>query len=318
MSTTSPGPANGQFLRKANLVVSKGLQGMDLSQLRFRFEVRASDAETPNTATIRVYNASDNTAQTILAEYDTVTLQAGYENGNFGIIFQGDIKQFRTGRERNVDSYLDILAADGDEAYNFGVVNQSLAAGFTAPDELSTYAAALGIPVDINAEGFLTAGGIVPSPRGKVMWGMARAHMRTLASKFDCRWSIQNGQVTLIPNTGYLPGKAVQINSASGMLGTPEQTDNGISIRCYLNPLIKIGQAVQINNKDINQTVVKQQFFPSYTSQYYPATVTNDGFYRVLVAEHAGDTRGNDWYTELTCLDIDISSPAATSVLSHG
>jgi hypothetical protein len=110
----------------------------------------------------------------------------------------------------------------------------------------------------------------------------------------------------------------VQINTANGMIGAPEQTDNGIMVRCYLNPLIKIGQQVEINNKDINQAVIKSQFFPSYQSQYYPATISNDGFYRVLVAEHSGDTRANEFFTELTCLDIDISSPAKNSVLAAG
>jgi hypothetical protein len=67
-----------------------------------------------------------------------------------------------------------------------------------------------------------------------------------------------------------------------------------------------------------NRNTLNKQMFPSYTSQYYPATVTNDGFYRVMVAEHVGDTRGNDWYTELTCLAADISAPASSAVLPAG
>ena len=315
MSTT-PGPATGQFLRFAQLVVSKGGQGLDLSNLRFRFEVRASDVETPNTLSCRVYNLAGETVNRIIQEFDTVTLTAGYQTGNQGTIFQGDIKQFRRGRERNVDNYLDILAADGDQSYNFAVINQSFPAGTTESQELSAIASSLGLPVAPTAEGFLTTGGILP--RGKTRFGMARLHMANLARRNNVRWSIQNGVVTLIPETGFLPGQVVAINTASGMIGTPEQTDNGIVVRCYLNPLIRIGQAVKINNGDINQAIIKSQFFPSYTSQYYPATVANDGLYRVLVAEHVGDIRANDWYTELTCLDIDASSPTATSVLANG
>jgi hypothetical protein len=123
---------------------------------------------------------------------------------------------------------------------------------------------------------------------------------------------------TLVPNTGYLPGQAVQINSATGMIGTPESTEDGIKIRCYLNPLIRIGQLVQINQADINRNTLNKQMFPSYTSQYYPATTTHDGFYRVIVAEHVDDTQDNDWYTELTCLAADISSPVSSSVQSNG
>jgi hypothetical protein len=308
------GPATGQFLRSASLVVTKGTApgspGLDLSNLRFRFEVRASDAETPNTMTVRVYNLAQTTVNSIIQEFDTVILTAGYQTGNKGTIFQGDIKQFRFGRERNVDSYLDIFAGDGDQAYNEKIINQSFPAGTTDSQSLSAIAASMGLPVANTADGFLTTGGILP--RGKTQFGMARVFMRDLARNNDTRWSIQNGVLTLIPNTGFLPGQIVQLNSATGMIGTPEQTDNGIMIRCLLNPLIKIGQAVQINNADINQATIKSQFFPSYTSQYYPATIANDGIYRVLVAEHVGDTRGSEWATELTCLVINQSPTAAT------
>jgi hypothetical protein len=310
------GPANGQFGTKANLVVSTGGKGLDISQQQFRFEVRGADNETPNTAVIRVYNLSDSTAKSIIAEFDTVTLQAGFQFGNFGIIFQGTIKQFRRGRERNVDNYLDILAADGDEAYNFGVVNQSFAAGGSYSDQLTALSSAMGTTVDPNADSYVSTGGILP--RGKVLFGMARLYMRNIQQNTNSRWSIQNGKVTLVPNTGYLPGDIVKLNSSSGLIGVPEQTDNGITISCLLNPLIKIGQRVQINNADINQATIKEQFFPSYTSQYYPASLSHDGIYRVLVAEHIGDTRGSDWQTELTCLNIDPSSAPSSAVLSHG
>lgn len=310
---------NSQFGRFGQLVVSKGGKGLDISNLRFRFEVRASDVETPNTLVVRVYNLSEETVNSIIKEFDTVTLTAGYENGNKGNIFQGDIKQFYFGRERNVDRFLEIRAGDGDRAYNNAIINQTFPAGTTDAQELSAIAAAMNIPVAETAEGFLATGGILP--RGKTRWGMARAQMAELAKKNDCRWSIQNGVITLVPNTGYLPGQAVDINSSTGMIGTPEQTDNGIIVRCLLNPAIKIGQAVHINNRDINQATIKSQMWPSYLSQYYPATVTNDGLYRVLVAEHFGDTRGSgggDWATELVCLDIDPSSTGRSSVLPRG
>lgn len=304
------------WLRTATLVVSKGGSGLDLSNLRIRFEVRASDLETPNTLVCRVYNPSQQTVNTVINEFDTVTLSAGYQQGNQGLIFQGSIKQIYKGRERNVDNFLEIRAADGDEAYNFAMMNQSFPAGTTDQQELSAIAAAMKIPSAPTNDGLLTTGGILP--RGKTRFGMAKAFARDLAERNNCRWSIQNGVLTLIPVTGYLPGEAVAINSSSGMIGTPEQTDNGIFVRCYLNPLIKIGQAIQINNADINQTVVREQFFPSYQSLYFPATVTNDGLYRVLVCEHFGDSRGSEWTTELTCLSIDPSSPSDRSVLPNG
>ena len=227
MSTTATA-WGGQFIRYGQLVVSNGSNGIDLSSLRFRFDVRASDVETPNTLVVRVYNLAQQTVNSIVQEFDTVTLTAGYQNGNKGNIFQGDIKQFYFGKERNVDSFLEIRAGDGDHAYNFSVINQAFPAGTTDQQQLSTLASAMGLSVAQTANGFLTTGGILP--RGKTMFGMARLHMAALAKKNNCRWSIQNGVVTLVPNTGYLPGQAVEINSATGMIGAPEQTDNGIVV----------------------------------------------------------------------------------------
>src|SRR5579863_3749594 len=153
---------NGRnWLRFAQLIVLKSSSeeiALDVSNLRFRFEVRADDADSLNTLTVRVYNPSPNTAKTIIQEYDRVILTAGYVDGLKGNIFQGTIQQYKYGRERNVDSYLDLFAADGDEARNFGTVNASRPAGTTDEQSLADIASAMNIPVAKSANGFLTFG----------------------------------------------------------------------------------------------------------------------------------------------------------------
>jgi hypothetical protein len=305
-------------LRYAQLTVTGGVGGLDISEQRFRFEVRASDSETPNSLVCRVYNLSRDTEKEIIKEFDQVTLTCGYQNGNKALIFQGTIKQFRRGKERNVDSYLDILAADGDVAYNFGTVNKTIPAGATRLQELGVYADQMDLPISqstvklLSGDNQLLSGGVNVNISSKLAFGMGRDYVRLLAEESDCRWSVQNGKLIFIPNSGYLPGDIVDINSATGMLGTPESTDAGIKVRCYLNPLITIGRLIHLNNADINQTIFpssnKSQLGVGYNDQCLPATTSDDGYYRVLVAEHVGDTRGNDWYTELTCLVVDISS----------
>lgn len=305
-----------QFGRKANLVVSAAANGLDLSQMHFRFEVRAADLDTPNTAIIRVYNLSQSTRDRIIKEFDTVTLQAGYAQGNFGIIFQGTIKQIYHGRERNVDNFLEIRAADGDIFHNFGFINKSFPGGMTDLQKIQAVSAATGNPIDQNVGNLVTLNRL---PRGKVMFGLVRAYMRDIARTNDSRWSIQNGAITLVPLTGYLPGKAIVVNSNTGMIGVPEATENGIAVTVLLNPLIHIGHVIKINNRDITQTQVKEQIFPSYTSSpTFLPSVTDDGLYRVLVAEHTGDTRGQEWYTQITCLSVEPEQPIDQSVAAFG
>lgn len=161
------------------------------------------------------------------------------------------------------------------------------------------------------------SGGILP--RGKVLFGMWRDSLRDEVRTQNASWSIQDGKVNVIPLDGFLPGEVLVVNSQTGMVGIPEQTDQGIRVRVLLNPRVRIGAALKLNNKDINQinktvangttlTFPGQVPFNQYSGISYPASINADGLYRVFVAEHAGDTRGNEWYTDITCLSIDPSS----------
>lgn len=335
---TSPGPTGtSQYIRKVGLVVfspqtssanagpelvgttgASQQNGLDLSQLRIRFRVEGMDFDRPKTAVIRVYNLSDATAQMVQKEFQTVMLQAGYENGNYAQIFTGTIKQTRKGRENAIDTFLDIFAADGDLASNQAVVNKSLAVGSKLSDRAQVAIDAMKAngATGQDTKALQATGGILP--RGKVLFGMARDYLGDAADTGNCSWSIVDGKVVFTPLTGYNSGEAVVLTAKTGMVGIPEATNDGVHVRCLLNPLIKIGTRVQIDNASINQTQVNQQGFPAYTDLNFFASTTEDGFYRALVVAHFGDTRGNDWYTDLTCLAIDASAAAAQSVQAAG
>jgi hypothetical protein len=305
-----------QYLRKCSLIVSTGTAGLDLSAFKIVFRTQQMDEAAPNLATIRIYNLADTDAQKIQTEFQQVTLQAGYQTGNFAIIFQGQIMQVKRGRESAIDSYVDIMASDTDTAWNFGLLNQTLAKGSSPQQRFNAIvagAAKYGASAASGAaSGLSTTGGVLP--RGKVLFGLARDQLTTLTDSQLASWSIQNGQVVVVPETGYLPGEAVKINSRTGLVSVPEATQDGIELRVLLNPYIRIGTRVQLNQAEINTTTVRAQGFPAYSDVSFFASTANDGFYRVLVAEHSGDTRGQEWYTKLVCLAVDSSASPAMSV----
>jgi hypothetical protein len=167
------------------------------------------------------------------------------------------------------------------------------------------------------------------SIRGEVLYGMGRAHLSAIAQKANARWSIQNGQLQMVSQTGYRPGTAVVLNSSTGMIGMPQQTQGGIDVTCLLNPNIKIAGLVQIDNASIQRSLVGGLALRAPATAENPTgrtdnlpgflpKLTNDGFYMVLVCEHEGDTRGQPWYSKLTCLGVDQSSPADNSVKLDG
>lgn len=311
---------SAQWLRKVSLLVfpEEG-DGLDLSQLQFKFSTKQKDIQSPNSIRIRVYNLSDQTAKTIQNEFTRVSLSCGYENGNFGQIFIGNIVQLRQGKENATDKYLDILAADGDAAYNFALVRQSIAAGSTAANHVTAAVQSLSAVDPTITQGYTGGLDSAPKlPRGKVLYGMARDVLRDVGKSTGTQWSIQNGVVQTVPINSYLPGDAIVLTSQTGMISIPEQTIDGITITALLNPQFQVAGRVQIDNASIAQTLDTSGFYVPYDAftgfQYLAKTNPTDGIYRILVAQHEGDTRGNEWYSKLICISVDDTVPPSQAL----
>lgn len=296
-----------QWLRKVSLIVGNASgQGLDLSQLHLRFTIFSATTQSPKHTTIRVYNVADATAKRLQQEFQQVFLQAGYD-GNFGLIFSGAIKQVRKGRENATDTFVDIIAADGDEAYNWSVINTTLAAGWSQTDyhgaliqSMSSYGVSAGYIPDFAA---------TKLPRGKVCYGMTRDYMRQLAGAAGTQWTIRDGQLHMVPVTGYLPNQAVVLTSDTGMVGVPTQTVDGILVKCLLNPNIIPGSRVQINNASIQQAALSVD----YTATNYFPSLDDDGMYKVYAMTQTGDTRGPAFYTDMICAAVNGTQPLTST-----
>lgn len=321
-----------QYLRKLSLIVAdKSGKGLELGDLRVVFEVRRGDTQTPNTCDVRVYNTSMATSNALrhrgASEFTQLSLKVSYQDQPLAQIFWGSIKQVRQGREDQKNSYIAITAADGDEAYNFAPISRTLAAGSTAQNAVATMlatmaASAAGSPTGGTGGQQITQGyspTLNPNKfiRGRTYYGTCKDELRALAANQDCTWSIQDGKLTFIPKTGYIPGAPVLVTPSTGLIGVPEQTQNGLMVRVLLNPAIKIGQTIKLDSRDINQLrfgLDTQSVASNLTLQQGAAKINGDGLYYVMRAEHFGDTRGTSWYSDLTCLAVDATVTPPTSV----
>lgn len=312
------------YLRRASLVLVDGEKALDLSEMHFRFQTAQQDEESPNNCSIRVYNLSEDTVKTIRGEYSRVVLQAGYMEAAFGVIFDGTIRQYRIGKDNdNISTYLDILAADGDVAYNYGVANATMAAGTTSAERTAAAIAQAYGPhgVSVGKNMIPSTGGVLP--RGKVLFGLAKAIIRGEAQTNGCTWNINNGQLNIVPLDGYLPSEAVVLTDESGLIGRVEQTEDGMRCRALMNPKLIVGGLVKIDNRSINKTASAkgteidggQLAYNRYAGIQLLASIAADGLYRIYVAEYVGDTRGDDWFVDLVCLSVD---PVTLKVKPYG
>lgn len=306
------------YLRKLSLVVGDANgDGVDLSALEVHFAVRTATVQTPHTLEARIYNMAPKTFAKLGVEYVQIALSAGYQNGPYGLIFGGLIAQVKHGKLDATTTYVDIIATDGDYAYNYSVVNASLAKGSTYADEQKLLIQSLKANV---SEADAPAGSLIignnpdlptgKSLRGQVFWGMSRDRLRNFATNTGTQWRIQSGAVDFIPKLGYIPGDAVVLSPSSGLIGVPELTIDGINARVLLNNNIRTGRIVKIDASLITQTNLITP--TSASDPFFLPSTDPGGLYKVYSLVHTGHTLGNEWYTEIVCEAMNGTLPISS------
>jgi len=328
-----------QWMRRASLAVDYRVSDLgdmgqpdttlDLSELRFRFQIRHGTLGAPGHADIRIYNVAPQTAAALESAVTnaaadpgipgrhrrSVTIQAGYRGGQFGAIFKGELIQTRRGKESPVDSYVDLTVVDGDSAYTQGVVSVSLAAGSTVRDRLRAIAQALtgyGVTYDESEWPDLPERRL---PRGCVLHGMAWRKLDELAKENGFSWWVYAGRLHIMRKSDALPGEAVVLSSHTGLIGLPEQTQGGIMARCLINPEIRPGCLVKIDQASIQQQRLNIGVGAINAPGWNIPDISADGIYRVLAIDYMGDTRGNEWYQHLTLLVPGQQLPSTLGIL---
>lgn len=321
-----------QWLRYFRLLVQTeagGDEAIDLSDFRVKFHISQALTGRPCTAEITIYNVSEATANRIKAPASgrsdpmkpKVVIEAGYQ-GKHSVIFKGDLWWKSTGRESETDTYLSLIAATGDRAHQYATVNQSLPAGASQKDELEAVIKALSAEGVGAADTPALAEGRLP--RGKVLYGMARDALQAVADTNGLRWGYTDRGVKMVPKEGEIPeesSRVVALNAATGLLDRPELTVDGLKVRALLNPDLEVGRIIQVEQGSV-QT-------PSYSTEYAAgqnaqdaatgASASADGLYVVYSREYLGDTRGDEWYSDLVCYGYNsaagVMTPAITECL---
>lgn len=295
-----------QYKRKAQVIIGKSGQGLLVENLRVAFEVMKTVDSAPNTAVIKIWNLNPDNEARVKNQFDEVLLNCGYEDA-MRLVFRGNIKRAYRYRDGN-DFITEIEAADGDKDFNKAVLNVTLAAG-TSNQQL----------VDRAVGSFSsTQKGFVEVPqktrlRGKVVTGNTRNVLDEIARDSGANWSIQDGQLVIVPATGMLPNEAIVIRADTGMLSSPEVNDQGVTVRCLLNPRISINGAIKLDNASIKQNASTGQKTEKSGERVVSdpkkltgetARLAPDGIYKTIKLTHRGDTRGGDWLTESLCVAL--------------
>ncbi|MGG7200178.1 phage protein [Clostridium butyricum] len=236
------------FGRRYRLTISDN-QGnaLDISQLHCLFDITKTIQMEPNLSVITVYNLNVKTENAIIASGKRITVEAGYEGSQFGLIFDGDIIQCINSRDDGTTCKLEIIALDSDRAINFDIANFSIVRGQTQRDIVEHMSNVVTNPVDLGSISQKLSGQKLS--RGKVVFGKASDYYRQIAKSNDLQFYMDDGSINLISMDDLPEGEIFDLSSKSGLIGTPEQSTYGINGKCLLNPQIKLNSLIHVDNK---------------------------------------------------------------------
>lgn len=313
MATPIPTKAVPKFTPRSRTLPADDAR--DDHGLRVRFTIQDATIQSPRIAEIRITNLSEATAQKIPKEGGKVELIAGYRD-NAGRIFKGEVKQRRIGRENPTDTYVDIFASTHDRAYNAALVSRTLPAGSTGKDIYMECLKAMK-PFGVTQGNLPEALSRMKYPRPVTLFGMARDHLRTLALSAGATWNIRDDQLDVVPKDGLANATTVVLNSQTGLIGLPVQTDAGIVARCLINPALHVNCLVKIDQKSIQAAAFDLSIAGEPRNALLPPIAT-DGIYRVIALDHVGDTHGQPWYCELYCVAKGTGTTLSQASMGRG
>jgi hypothetical protein len=257
--------------------------------LRIQFKVEKHDTTVPSTATITVWNLARTTRDKIAASSQPVILAAGYGE-DIDQLFNGDVPDYGISVSRNGPDWLTTFkVGDGLRCYQTDRVQIPLPANMRVQDALaevlkqiksadSTKAIASLQKMNIQSQFQQLLNHSVAS--GRVMDEANR-----IAHSVGMKVNIVDGQVEVTKLTEDSPNGAEPedlvpfLSPETGLISAPEATGKKkfIKFKCLLRPWIRPMRRVKVS-----------------------WSVRPKGlFVRAKRVTHTGDTRGQEWYTEV-------------------
>jgi hypothetical protein len=298
---------------KISSVAPPGIDQKHFEPLRVVFEI----SEVANYgafwfADITFYNLNPETQGRFLSidEGMEVIINAGYENevheNSYGEIFRGRVFQPLWERENSVDFKATLHCITGRDVLSDSVISTNYKAYSSQNDLIkqmasrnttktpTVYQTGKRQPLQwsIDARNLPDT----PSSRGDVLFGSPRKYLDQMARENGMQWWYDGTDTVKIADLAKNQApETITYTPTSGIIGTPQQTREGASIRILLDPRFRVklpAMKIKIDNSNL-------KVLPVYPGEF-PRAIDLKAEYLVAGVRHVGDTRGNSWYTEIT------------------
>jgi len=274
---------------------TKTKDAVSITNLQVNFDIakKADNTDSPNSATIEVYNLSDELIKKLDTEFLACSFSCGYEDTGLTNLIIGQVVEFST-RRSGTDKITQILIGEGYVELNHQILSSVVPAGKTVKDvveeirkQMPNVARGAYTGLNLNNEVMY----------GYPLTGSPKQMLRELSDAYRLEWRVDRNTLYVTDKSGLADknykGTAFVLNEDSGLVDIPYKTSaegrkskgdktkrKGVQFKALLNGKIIPGSVIRLESELLT------------------------GWYKVVSARYYGDYRGNDWYIEGFCQEI--------------
>lgn len=276
-------------------VIIEGARIITIENAKIQFEIVKSKNAKENTAKLEIYNLAPNTRKLITEQEALVRIFAGYaKNKGLIEIGQGDISKIKHNRDKT-EVVTEIYMAEGLRK----IRDNPLSISFSSKSKLKLGNVLDNLRIKSNNQFVFRLIDVDESKtidNGYSDLGSLDQILNNLAIQFGFEWSVQNGIITIKGTKKSLSSEIMLLTPKNGLIIAPESVkqvsrrlekssitkqDRKInSVQALLQPHLQVNDIIAIESQDLN------------------------GKYEIQKITHKGDTRGNDWYSDMEVIAI--------------
>lgn len=271
-------------------VVIEGAKVIAIENSKIQFEIVKSKNAKENTAKVEIYNLAPATRKLITEQDALVRIFAGYtQNKGLIEIGQGDISKVKHNRDKT-EVVTEIYIAEGIRK----IRDNPISISFSSKSKLKLANVLDNLRTKSNNQFVFRLIDVDESKtidNGYSDLGSLDQILNNLRLQFGFEWSVQNGIITIKGTKKSLANEIMLLTPKNGLILHPEsvkhvsrrlekssitrQEKKVNSIQALLQPHLQVNDIIAIASGDLN------------------------GKYEIQKITHKGDTRGNDWYSDM-------------------
>lgn len=284
-------------LKIGDASTGNGLLINNALQISFDVSKSSSNKDRTNSATIEIYNLSDDSLKLIDVDYPFASLSVGYRQIGLKQIISGQVTDVTT-RKSGTDRITQITIGSSYTKLNHELISKTLPPG-KARDAFEELAKQIGVSRTVFNSVNLNS----PIINGYPLSGTKREMLDELSEKYSVDWQIDDDTLYVHDSDRGNSEKfelAYVVSKYTGLIENAYRASGDVrrsekdkvkkpsaQFKMLLNPDIVAGSILKLDD-----TLIK-------------------GWVKVDSLRHTGSWRGSDWYTEVQCSMIEkvVSNP---------